>query len=109
MPEARDAIRTGKLPRKCGLVYETSGVQFTFTFNPETFGCNGTKLPDVEDAETPRVLLEERIALVRELCKSLDGLFATFLKLRASSSWEGHTSGLRRWILATPKPIAAVA
>jgi hypothetical protein len=109
MPEARDAIRTGKLPRKCGLVYESGGVQYTFTFNPETFGCNGTKLPDVEEAETPRVLLEERIALLRELCKSLDALFATFLKLRASSSWEGQTSGLRRWILSTPKPIAAVA
>lgn len=109
MPEARDAIRTGKLPRKCGLVYEAAGNQFTFTFNPETFGCNGTKLPDVEDAETPRVLFEERIALVRELCKSLDALFATFLKLRASASWEGQTSGLRRWILQTPKPVAAVA
>src|SRR3712207_8133674 len=39
---------------------ESGGAQYTFTFNPETFGCNGTKLPDVEEAETPRVLLEER-------------------------------------------------
>ena len=109
MPEARDAIRTGKLPRKAGIILEQAGNQYSFTFNPETFGCNSTKLPDVEEAETPRVLFEERVTLLRDLCGALDALFATFLKQRASSAWEGQTNNLRRWILQTTKPVAAVA
>ena len=48
-------------------------------------------------------------ALLRDLCAALDGLFATFLKQRASSAWEGQTGNLRRWILQPAKPVAAVA
>ncbi len=109
MPEARDALRSGKLPRKAGMLLEAGGNQYTLTLNPETLGCNATKLPDVEEAETPRVLFEERITLLHDLCGALDALFATFLKHRASSAWESQTSHLRRWILQSPKPVAAVA
>jgi hypothetical protein len=109
MPEARDAIRSGKLPRKVGMILEQAGNQYSLTFNPETFGCNAAKLPDVEEAETPRVLFEERITLLRDLCGALDALFATFLKHRASSAWEGQTGNVRRWILQPAKPVAAVA
>jgi hypothetical protein len=109
MPEARDAIRSGKLPRKAGMILEQAGNQYALRFNPETFGVGSAKLPDVEDAETPRVLFEERITLLRDLCGALDGLFATFLKQRASSAWEGQTGHLRRWILQPAKPVAAVA
>ncbi len=110
-PEARDALRTGKLPRKAGLILDAHNQQFSFTFNPETFALNATRLPDVEDAETPRVLFEERIGLVRDLCKSMDALFETFLKARTSSSWESQTSSIRRWIFQAPKQqvVAAVA
>ncbi len=109
MPEARDAVRTGKLPRKAGMILEQAGNQYSLTFNPETFGCNSARLPDVEEAETPRVLFEERITLLRDLCGALDGLFGTFLKHRAGSAWEGQTGNLRRWILQPAKLIAAVA
>jgi hypothetical protein len=102
-PEARDALRTGKLPRKAGLVLDAQNQQYSFTFNPETFALNSAKLPDVEDAETPRVLFEERIGLVRDLCKSVDALFEAFLKVRLSGSWESQTSGIRKWIFQAPK------
>ena len=110
MPEARDALRTGKVPRKAGMVLERDGAQFSLTFNPETFSVGSAKLPDIEEAETPRVVLEERIALLRSLAQAMDGLFESFLKVRASSAWEGQTSGMRRWILqSSPKAVAAVA
>jgi len=108
MPEARDALRSGKLPRKAGLIIETAGKQFEFTFNCELFACTAAKLPEVEDADDARVVFEERIAMLRELSSAVDGLFSAFLKLRASSSWEGQTSSLRRWIQQLPKH-AAVA
>jgi hypothetical protein len=67
----------------------------------------GAKLPDVEEAESPRVLFEERVALLRDLCKGLDALYDTFLKVRASSAWEGYTGKVRRWITQPAKATAA--
>ena len=107
MPEAQDALRTGKLPRRCGLVLEFGGHQMTLFFNPESFFCSGVKLPDVEEAETPRVVFEERIAMLRELSQSLDSLFHTFLTTRASATWESKTSTIRRWIAHQPRQLAA--
>lgn len=107
MPEARDALRSGKLPRKAGLIIDAGRQQYTFTLNAEQLSLGGTKLPDVEEAENPRVLFEERITLLRELCGAIDGLFETFLKLRGSSAWEGHVNGMRRWILQPEKKTAA--
>jgi hypothetical protein len=109
-PEARDALRTGKLPRKAGMIIDAHNQQFAFSLNAETFGLGGTKLPEVEEAQTPRVLFEERIGLLRDLSRTMDALFETFLKVRASSAWDSQTGALRRWILQSMKqPVAAVA
>jgi hypothetical protein len=91
-------------------VLDANGMQFSLTFNPEGFAVGSAKLPDIEEADTPRVVFEERIALLRELCKTLDAMFESFLQVRASSAWESKTSGVRRWIMQTAsKPVAAVA
>jgi hypothetical protein len=107
MPEARDAIRSGKLPRKAGMIIDAGRQQYTFTLNAEQLSFGAAKLPDVEEAETPRVLFEERVGLLRELCGAIDGLYETFLKLRGSSGWEGHVNGVRRWIMQPVKTAAA--
>ena len=109
MPEAIDALRSGKVPRKASLTLEAQGQQFILNFTAETFAVGSLKLPEVEEAETPRVLFEERIALLRGFSKMLDALFQTFLKSRASSGWEGQTNLMRRWITQSTKAIAAVA
>ena len=62
----------------------------------------------------PAVILRHRFEpldnrRLSHLCGALDGLFAMFLKQRASSAWEGQTGNLRRWIMQPAKPIAAVA
>lgn len=105
--EARDALRSGKLPRKAGLVIDAFRQQYTLTLNAESLSLSGLKLPDVEEADTPRVLFEERIALLRDLGKTVDALFETFLKIRASSSWEGYVSAVRKWIIEPQKKVAA--
>jgi hypothetical protein len=111
MPEALDALRTGKLPRKASILLHHLGNQYGLTFNPESFSCGSLQLPDIEDAETPRALFEERIDMLRDFCQTTDNLFNTFLKLRASGSWESHTGKIRKWIMtaARPQPTAAVA
>jgi hypothetical protein len=45
MPEARDALRSGKLPRKAGMVLDANGLQYSLTFNPEGFAVGSAKLP----------------------------------------------------------------
>ena len=109
MPEARDALRTGKIPRKMGMILDAAGQQFTLTFNAETFGIGSARLPEVEDAETPRVIFEERITMMRDLWQAIDAMFEAFLKRRASSAWESQTSSIRKWILQSPKLVEAMA
>ncbi len=98
MPEAMAGLRSGKVPRKAGLMLEISRRQFNVTLNAESFGYGSLRLPEVEDADNPRVLFEERIALLRDFCKGFDALFSAFLKSRASSGWEGQTDSIRKWI-----------
>jgi hypothetical protein len=110
MPEARDALRTGKVPRKAALTIHAQGNQYDSTLNPEQMLLSGTKLPEVEEADSPRVLFEERIALLRDLSGTIDALYEAFLAVRASSAWEGAAGAIRKWILQNaPKPVAAVA
>src|SRR5207248_3705214 len=59
MPEARDALRSGKVPRKGGLVVDAGGQQYALTLSGESLSVDGAKLPDVPDADSPRVLFEE--------------------------------------------------
>jgi hypothetical protein len=109
MPEALDALRTGKMPRKVGITIESTGAQYTLTLAAETLSIGTLKLPDVEEAENPRVLFEERIGLLRDFCRVIDELFAQFLKLRTSGSWESQVATIRKWIQRTSvKPQAAV-
>jgi hypothetical protein len=106
MPEAKDGLRTGKVPRKTGLILDAAGQQFSFTLNGEALSVGSLKLPDVEDADSPRVVFEERVGMLREFSKTLDALFETFLKTRAGSAWEGYTGGVRRWIQQVAKAAA---
>jgi len=107
MPEARDALRSGKLPRKAGLVLDVNRQQFTLNLGAEPLAVGGAVLPEVEDAESPRVVFEERISILRDLSKAIDGLFDTFLKTRATAAWEGQTTTIKKWILQTAKAVAA--
>jgi hypothetical protein len=107
MPEARDALRSGKVPRKAGMIIDSNRQQYTFTFSAEGLSLATVKLPDVEDADNPRTVFEERITLLRDLCAAIDGLFESFLKVRGSSAWEGYVNGVRRWITSPVKTAAA--
>lgn len=103
MPEARDAMRSGKVPRRAGTIVDANGQQFNLTFGAEGFSIGSLKLPEVEEAENPRVLFEERIGMLREFCKTLDALFEAFLKVRTGGSWESQANAIRKWIQQTSR------
>jgi hypothetical protein len=101
MPEARDAIRSGKLPRKAGIILDAGGEQFAFTFGAEGLSFGSAKLPEVE-ADNARQLVEERLEHIGTLCKTIDDLFSKFLALRCSGSWAGWVTDCRKWIVTPP-------
>jgi hypothetical protein len=109
MPEAKAALRTGKLPRRVGLVVHANQQQFRLTLSAESFAVSGAVLPDVAEADSPRMVFEERISMLRDLAAALDNMFDAFLRVRCSSAWEGQTNALRRWIVQSAKTVAAVA
>jgi len=107
MPEALDGLRSGKVPRKAGLILDVGRQQYALNLSAEALAVGSARLPDVEEAENDRVLFEERIGLLRELCKGMDGLFAAFVNVRASSAWEGYVNQVRRWLKKPEKAAAA--
>jgi hypothetical protein len=109
MPEARDGLKSGKVPRRAGLLMDAAGHTFSLTFGAEGLNVWSAKLPDVDEAEDERAVFEERIGMLRDLSGAIDALYSMFLGVRCSSSWESTTSNIRRWILSSAKPIAAVA
>ena len=102
MPEAMDALHTGKVPRKAGLIMDAHGAQYTFQLGAENLAINGLQMPEVEEADTPRTLFEERITQLRDFAKSLDALYTAFLKVR-TSSWETLRGTIRKWIVDSQK------
>lgn len=108
MVEAMDALRSGKVVRKAGLTVALHGQLYTLNLGGEGLTVGGLKLPDVEKADSARVLFEERITLLRDFMKGMDEIFDAFLTVRASESWNGHAEAMRRWISGT-KPRTAVA
>ena len=97
MPEAMDALRTGKVPRKAGLIMDAHGSQYTLTLQCEQFAIAGLQMPEVEDADSPRTLFEERITQLRDFVKSVDSLYAAFLNVRLSG-WDGVKVAIRKWL-----------
>lgn len=107
MPEAMDGLRSGKVPRKVGLVLDINRHQYALTLGGESLAVNGLQIPEIEEADTPRVVFEERVTLLRDFCGGLDDLFAAFLKLRVGGSWESHSAQIKKWIKAQPQVAAA--
>jgi hypothetical protein len=109
MPEAIDAIRSGKVVRKAGLALVLHGQLHTFTLGAEQLAISGLKLPEVEQADSPRVLFEERITMLRDFQRAIDAIIATFMQVRGSASWEAYVGNFRRWLGSANKRYQATA
>ena len=108
MPEAIDALRTGKAPRKAGLIVDCAAGQFNLTLTGESLAISSLKLPEVEKADTARTLFEERITLLRDFNNCVDAMYSAFLTARVSG-WETTTGNIRKWIATGVKANTAAA
>jgi len=107
LPEAADALATGKWPRKAGLIIAEGGQQWSLTLQADRWLVSACRLPAPDDEaefESPREEAEWRIEHTRRIDALLLGLFHAFLDQRASSAWETERSEIRDWI-ASRRPV----
>ncbi len=100
LPESRRAVRSGKLPRKVGLIVSRQGEQYEFVLQAETFNVAAGKLPksDANGNGNGRARFEERVEQIRHLSATIDLLFDAFLDRRLSSSWQAELNKITRWL-----------
>lgn len=96
--EADDALKTGKWPRKFGLIVSDGEHQWDLTIGGDTLNVSAALLPDITEAQTPREVIEQRLALIGSLGFALDQLYAAFLKQRTASGWPGKRDTISKWI-----------
>ncbi len=110
LPEAAQAIRSGKLPRRSGLMLARHGQAFEFVLQAETFSVGAAKLHMEDDDADARGMMENRIDMIRSLAESLDLVFFAFCERRVSEKWEAECERMRRWLhndaAASKKPAA---
>ena len=97
LPEAMQAIRSGKLPRKAGLALVRHGEQYDLTLQPEGFHGQRGQDPGGRRVGRPGVL-EDRIESVRNLHETIDLLFRAFCEQRIGKNWHGELEQIGRWL-----------
>ena len=102
MPEAMQAIRAGKLPRKAGLILVREGQQFEFVLHAETFAISSAKIIVEEPDDHPQDRLDNRIDSIRFLSETVDQLFETFCHRRVGKAWNSDVKKIRKWLQTEP-------
>lgn len=89
-PEAREALRQGKLPREARIRMTTEDREFAWTFKADTLGLAAVALPAelTKKDDDAHEVLYERMRLVEALEATLEALWSDFLALRLSEAWE---------------------
>ncbi|MGE3805804.1 MAG: hypothetical protein AB7K24_14105 [Gemmataceae bacterium] len=97
LPEARQAIRGGKLPRRAGMTLVRHDQQYDLTLRAETLGVGSAKLPPIEGNEE-RARLEDRVNQVRHLIETIELLYHAFLERRVADGWDDELERMQRWL-----------
>jgi hypothetical protein len=98
LAESDDALKTGKWPRKLGLILSDGEHQWDLTIGGDTLNVSAALLPDITEAQTPREVIEQRLALIGSLSFAMDQLYTAFLKQRTASGWSGKREAMSKWI-----------
>jgi hypothetical protein len=97
--EVRTALRSGKWPRRAGLILARGGEAWEFTLQADRWEVSGLRLPSPDAAlATRREATEQRLASIREFDAALLGLYGQFLRERLAQGWSGVRAGLSRWV-----------
>ncbi|MFK8115068.1 MAG: hypothetical protein AB8B91_22900 [Rubripirellula sp.] len=95
LPEAMQAVRSGKLPRKAGMTLISDGRQFDLVLQAETFGISGAKIHLEDDEEFED---DDRIDAIRLMSETVDLLFHTFCDRRTAKTWAKDQKAISSWL-----------
>jgi hypothetical protein len=99
LPEAMNALSSGKLPRKSGLLLVRQGVEYSLTLQAETLAVAGAKVKVADTGNTAGSGSEEdRVEAVRTLAETIDLVFAAFCSRRLGKGWSGELNEIQRWL-----------
>jgi hypothetical protein len=97
--EVRTALRSGKWPRRAGLILARGGEAWEFTLQADRWEVSGLRLPSPDTAPaTRREAVEQRLASIREFDAALQAMYGQFLRERLAQGWSGARAGLSRWV-----------
>lgn len=99
-PEAKEALRRGKLPKEARLRVIREGLEYAFTMKADTLGLTAVSIPaELKTREdTMDEVLYERMRLLEDLETTLEALYGDFLRLRLSPAWEADiVPEMGRW------------
>lgn len=102
LPEAVQAIRSGKLPRKAGLTLVRHGEQYALTLQAESFAVGGARMQREQTADG-RGALEQRIDSLRAMNETIELMFQTFCNVRVGRGWSSHLGAMADWLGARPR------
>lgn len=106
LPEAMQAIRSGKLPRKMGMTVIREGRQFDLVLQAESFGISGAKIHLDDDEEFED---DDRIDAIRLLSETTDLMFHTFCECRTGESWKKEQKKISKWLTNEPAAVRKAA
>jgi hypothetical protein len=97
-PEAKEALRQGKLPKQAKLVIQRGDQEWSLVLDADTLGLSGVKIPALLKGEGDDPFYE-RIGLIEEIEGAIESLYRDFLVLRLDSAW-GKTvmPAIRAWM-----------
>ncbi len=99
-PEAKEALRQGKLPVKAKVRVNRGTQSWGFLLDADTLGIASVQIPALLDEENDEKFFE-RIGLVENLEAILDDLLGTFIALRTSARWDAEiVPRMREWVKA---------
>ncbi len=88
-PEAKEALRQGKLPKEAKMRAVRGDREYTWTLKAETLGLSGLKLPtQLKKDDEKHEIFYERMMLVNDLDATLAALYGDFIQLRLADAWD---------------------
>ena len=104
LAEARTALKEGKKVSQAKMRIASDGREWRLTVKAEGFDWSAVKAPktlDPEEEEPEEMAgrLLDRVAVISELTKLFDALYAQFLEVRLTPAWEeDELAKIRRWL-----------
>ena len=99
LPEAREALKLGKWPRKVGLVLAAGDEPWNLTLQGDRVIYSGVKLPKPDEPPTtPRELIESRLDGFLELDRAVQSLYEHFLAIRLGDGWRTEVDRISEWV-----------